>query len=148
MTADRSKRLTAADTDRIQTSIDVAATALRAGVPVGPAEEEVLQRIWQQRKRLERREQGHAQARALRAHALHGSESLSDQVRATVETHPLYTAGVDFVRRHPISIGFALGAALAFGPRRLVRTAVWAAPLVARGWSLVERTSLLSTRRR
>lgn len=153
MNTERSERLAGEDggrSRRILEAMDVAAVTGQAGVAASAEEQRVLLRIAQQRRRLARREEQRVQARALRsvqARAV-GEQGSGDSLRTLVQDNPLYASGRDFVLRHPLLVGFALGSSLVLGPRRLLRVVVWAAPLAWRGWRVAERVGLPGRRRR
>lgn len=86
-----------------------------------PEQQRLLQRIAMQRERLKARSAAAAQARALRRNAA--------QVRADA---PLVERITTFARLHPVALGVAAAAAVAVGPRKLMRLGSVAMPWVLR----------------
>jgi multidrug efflux pump subunit AcrA (membrane-fusion protein) len=86
-----------------------------------PEQQQVLQRIAQQRQRLKARAAAVQQARALRLSA--------SQVRADA---PLAERVMTFARLHPVAVAVAAAAALVIGPRRLMRFGSAAMPWIIR----------------
>ncbi|WP_212645386.1 hypothetical protein [Delftia sp. PE138] len=84
-------------------------------------QQQVMQRIAQQRERLRARSAAVAQARALSRAATH--------VRPDA---PLIERVATFARLHPVAVGVAAAAALVMGPRKLIRIGTTLMPLLAR----------------
>ncbi len=82
----------------------------------------VLERIAAQRERISARRNARAQALALR----------SSHAAAMPTTGPLAARLVAFARLHPMAVAAAAGVALMLGPRRVIRWAGVALPLIAK----------------
>lgn len=79
----------------------------------------VLQRIAAQRARLQAAKQARVQAKALKS-----------QQNYVAPDAPLPERAKAFVRLHPVATAVAVGAVLLVGPRRLVRMARMASPVL------------------
>ncbi|MBB1653389.1 MULTISPECIES: hypothetical protein [Delftia] len=84
-------------------------------------QQQVMQRIAQQRERLKARSAAVAQARALSRSAT--------QVQPDA---PLVERAITFARLHPVAVAVAAGAALMVGPRKLLRFGTTVMPLILR----------------
>ena len=86
-----------------------------------PEEKAVLHRIAQQRDRLTARKAAYQQVATLRAQA----SSVSPDA-------PLIDRVMTFARLHPVDSAGLVGAALFFGPRKLMRVGMTVLPLLAK----------------
>lgn len=93
-----------------------------ADVSVSDKQRAVLQRIAAQRERITARRSARAQALALR----------SSHASSMPTTGPLAERVVAFARLHPVAMAAAAAVALMVGPRRVIRWAGVALPLLAR----------------
>jgi hypothetical protein len=97
----------------------------RAFVPEPTAEQQrVLDRIAQQRQRVKARRAARAQSLALAQRAQQQGGSASDE--------PFAVRAAAFAKQHPAAVAALVGMALVAGPRRLIRWAGIAMPLVTR----------------
>jgi hypothetical protein len=87
-------------------------------------QQQVMQRIAQQRERLRARSAAVAQARCIRA--------LSRAATHVRPDAPLIERVATFARLHPVAVGVAAAAALVIGPRKLIRIGTTLMPLLAR----------------
>ncbi|MNV88732.1 hypothetical protein D3C71_1829590 [compost metagenome] len=91
-------------------------------VSVSDDQRAVLERIAAQRERIAARRSARAQTLALR----------SRQATTMPTTGPMAERLVAFARLHPMAVAAAAGLALALGPRRVIRWAGVALPMIAR----------------
>ena len=91
-------------------------------VSVSDDQRAVLERIAAQRERIAARRNARAQALALR----------SSHSPVMPNTGPLAERAVAFARLHPMAVAIAAGAALMLGPRRVIRWATLALPVIAK----------------
>lgn len=96
--------------------------AAAAAVPVSDQERAVLERIAAQRERIAARRNARAQALALR----------SSHHAVMPTTGPLAERAIAFARLHPMAVAVAAGVALMLGPRRVIRWAGVALPMIAK----------------
>ncbi|MEG0921075.1 MAG: hypothetical protein RSG22_06640 [Comamonas sp.] len=82
---------------------------------------EVLDRIQNQRERLNGRRLAHQQALALKHQGSAGNDMVYGSVVERV---------ISFGRQHPIVCAAAFGLGLLLGPRKLIRVATMAAPIL------------------
>lgn len=94
----------------------------RADVSVSDKQRVVLERIAAQRERITARRHARAQTLALR----------SGRVTTMPTTGPLAERLVAFARLHPMAVAAAAGVGLMLGPRRMIRWAGVALPLIAK----------------
>lgn len=91
-------------------------------VSVSDEERAVLERIAAQRERIAARRNARAQALALR----------SGHTAVMPTTGPLAERAIAFARLHPMAVAVAAGVALMLGPRRVIRWAGVALPMIAK----------------
>lgn len=103
-------------------SLSAKVDAAVADVSASDAQRVVLERIAAQRERIAARRSARAQTLALR----------SGHVTAVPTSGPLVERAVAFARLHPMAVAAAAGLALMLGPRRVIRWATVALPLLAR----------------
>lgn len=87
----------------------------------GEQEREVLKRIAMQRDRLAATQQAHAQTKALRA-----------QAHSVPADAPLPERLMVFAKLHPVATAAVAGLALMIGPRKLLRFAAMALPVITK----------------
>lgn len=108
-----------------------------------PHKKAVLARILEQRIRLKGQELAEhvEQERAAEAYSrrdesargLHGQGSaLSQFIDTASYSASIFSAGRDFAYKHPVAVGFALGACVILAPKSLIRAAIQALPLFMR----------------
>lgn len=108
-----------------------------------PHKKAVLARILEQRIRLKGQEMAEqvaheraAEANTRKAVADSASRGPSNALSQFIDTASysasIFSAGRDFALKHPVSVGFALGACLILAPKSLIRAAIQALPLFMR----------------